>query len=481
MDIKMIKGFDPVLPSEPRERIHSCVATLLNPDVRLLTLTGVSGVGKTWLAREVVKSLVTRSVQPMWVELAELDNWLLFLPHLAETLGLLNGPHSLWKVKEKVFAYLRNEPRVLVLDAFDTVMPATAVLEELLQVCSNVQVLVTSRKSLSSYLEQRFNVSPLAIPDLKRPDTFSENSSVRLLRSQARHLFPNLALSDDVLALSAQLCARLDGLPIALLSAADRLEHHIPSELLSDLDTTGYLTTWTLDQTLESDPPNLYGLLKEQHDALPADAQRCLLCAAQFSYPFELAALQTLVMKYQPETPALHNLLGGLVAQGLLVQLPSEASAAQKAKPVFRLSYLMRDFLTIHYGTPPTELSEAYADYVKAITPAPKTAAPETLDYPEKPAGGEPPVQDMSDNASTHDLIEDDPEMLELFTEELTERELDVLQLVARGLSNREVARRLDISHRTVSTHLSNLYGKLGVRTRTAAALRARQLELVND
>ena len=97
-----------------------------------------------------------------------------------------------------------------------------------------------------------------------------------------------------------------------------------------------------------------------------------------------------------------------------------------------------------------------------------------------KHAPAEPPAQPTSDDVDTIDVFEDDDDDFDL-TEDLTERELDVLQLVAKGLSNREVASRLDISHRTVSTHLSSVYGKLGVRTRTAAALRARQLELVTD
>jgi DNA-binding CsgD family transcriptional regulator len=51
----------------------------------------------------------------------------------------------------------------------------------------------------------------------------------------------------------------------------------------------------------------------------------------------------------------------------------------------------------------------------------------------------------------------------------LTERELDVLALVAQGLTNRQIGRRLFISPGTVRTHLEHIYDKLGVRSRAGA------------
>ena len=63
--------------------------------------------------------------------------------------------------------------------------------------------------------------------------------------------------------------------------------------------------------------------------------------------------------------------------------------------------------------------------------------------------------------------------------EGLSERELEVLQLVASGRSNREIARELYISLGTVKTHINNTYRKLGVNSRTRAVARARDLDLV--
>jgi ATP/maltotriose-dependent transcriptional regulator MalT len=58
----------------------------------------------------------------------------------------------------------------------------------------------------------------------------------------------------------------------------------------------------------------------------------------------------------------------------------------------------------------------------------------------------------------------------------LTERELDVLSLVAQGLTNREISRQLFISPATVRTHLEHIYDKLGVRSRAGAVSAALHL-----
>ena len=62
--------------------------------------------------------------------------------------------------------------------------------------------------------------------------------------------------------------------------------------------------------------------------------------------------------------------------------------------------------------------------------------------------------------------------------EPLSERELEVLRLIAAGLSNREIADELYIAVGTVKRHINHIYGKLGVHSRTQALVRARELDL---
>jgi DNA-binding NarL/FixJ family response regulator len=61
----------------------------------------------------------------------------------------------------------------------------------------------------------------------------------------------------------------------------------------------------------------------------------------------------------------------------------------------------------------------------------------------------------------------------------LTAREVEVLRLVAQGLTNEQVAERLVVSPRTVSTHLTSIFGKIGVSSRSAATRYAIEHHLV--
>jgi DNA-binding NarL/FixJ family response regulator len=71
------------------------------------------------------------------------------------------------------------------------------------------------------------------------------------------------------------------------------------------------------------------------------------------------------------------------------------------------------------------------------------------------------------------------PSSPEQLVEPLSERELEILRLVATGDSNKEIAARLFITEGTVKNHVTNILGKLGVRDRTQAALRAKELGLI--
>lgn len=60
----------------------------------------------------------------------------------------------------------------------------------------------------------------------------------------------------------------------------------------------------------------------------------------------------------------------------------------------------------------------------------------------------------------------------------LTTREMEMLEYLCKGKSNKEIARELDLSTNTIKTHLANLYQKLGVKNRTQAATKATRISL---
>ena len=102
-------------------------------------------------------------------------------------------------------------------------------------------------------------------------------------------------------------------------------------------------------------------------------------------------------------------------------------------------------------------------DYVQKILDA----------FPVQASADEPMVNGLPPSSSG---LRSAPSPL---VEPLSQRELEVLRLVAEGLSNREIAERLVVAIGTVKVHIHNICGKLGVQNRTQAILRARQLGLL--
>jgi DNA-binding NarL/FixJ family response regulator len=103
-----------------------------------------------------------------------------------------------------------------------------------------------------------------------------------------------------------------------------------------------------------------------------------------------------------------------------------------------------------------------------------------TLDQAIEWALAFPPDEIPADPAAKADPARAAPDMpTEPHPDDLTARELDVLRLVAAGLSNAQVAERLVVSPRTVHSHLYSIYSKLGVNSRTAATRYALDHRLV--
>jgi len=225
------------LVGRQREREIVC-EFLLRDDVRLLTLTGPGGVGKTRLALQVAAELGHTYVDGVWfVPLAAIQDPALVIPTIAQTLGLLEmGDHSpidLLKI------FLRERSVLLLLDNFEQVVAAASQLSVLLTICPQLTLLVTSRESLRIASEQEFPVPPLALPGhAPRPvvSDLSQVEAVALFLQRARAVAPDFTLTEDNAPVIAELCTRMDGLPLAIELAAARVKVLTPPDLLARMD-----------------------------------------------------------------------------------------------------------------------------------------------------------------------------------------------------------------------------------------------------
>src|SRR5579884_795959 len=211
---------------------------LLRADVRLLTLTGTAGVGKTRLAFEVARELVPNFADGIHVvSLAPISNPNLVIPTIAHRLGLLESGFlpmlKLLKMSQ------RDKQRLLVLDNFEQVIEASPLLTELLEACLEVKILVTSREVLRLRGEHQFSVPPLALPDPRYlPDdrSLAQFPSVNLFIQRAQDIQSDFDVTPDNATTIAQICLRLDGLPLAIELAAAHIKLLSPHALLARLD-----------------------------------------------------------------------------------------------------------------------------------------------------------------------------------------------------------------------------------------------------
>jgi predicted ATPase len=225
----------PALVGRQHELAEIC-RLLTRDDTALLTLTGSGGTGKTRLALQAALDLQSDFDGVYLVSLAGVTDARLVLPTLAQALGIPEPTQRTFL--EVLVEQLRDRHLLLVLDNFEHVISAAPDIAALLQGCTHLHVLVTSRTPLRVRGEKELPVPPLALPDrahLPELAALSQYAAVELFIQRARDVMPSFTVTNETAPAIAEICHRLDGLPLAIELAASRIKLLSPQSLLNRL------------------------------------------------------------------------------------------------------------------------------------------------------------------------------------------------------------------------------------------------------
>jgi predicted ATPase len=259
------------------EEVLALANLLAREDVRLVTVIGPPGVGKTRLAAHIAAQLAGSFAHgPLFVDLTSIADVEAFIPTLAESLNVRETADI--PLLKSIAASLRQRNLLLVLDNFEQVISAAPHILSLLAGAPEVKILVTSREALHVSGEYEFPLLPLALPESLTsgpgleeniPQTFSQYSSVQLFVQRAQAVQPAFGLTVENSPAIVEICRHLDGLPLAIELAAARIKTLSPQTMLQQLDRRlDWLTRGPRDanlsrQTLRGTMEWSYNLLSE--------------------------------------------------------------------------------------------------------------------------------------------------------------------------------------------------------------------------
>jgi predicted ATPase/class 3 adenylate cyclase/Tfp pilus assembly protein PilF len=360
------------LPIQPtplldrQDAVRGITALLRQAETRLVTLTGPGGIGKTRLSIQAAAELADDFADGVWfVRLSRLTDPALVVPTIAQTFGLKDQGSR--PIADVLRDYLRERRLLLLLDNFEQVIAAAVDVAAMLEQCRDLKMLVTSRRVLRLRGEKEVPVPPLAQPEPRRLpslERLSQYAAVALFIERARDAKPDFQVTNASAPHVAEICARLDGLPLAIELAAARVRLLPPAALLTRLERR--LTVLTDGpRDLEERQQTMRQTLAWSYDLLSVEEQRLFRRLAVFVDGWTIEAVEAVCFapkRLEPLSLDPLATLGALVDQSLTQQRDEDGEAW------FSMLHVVREFALERLETSgeAEELRRGHADYCVA-------------------------------------------------------------------------------------------------------------------
>jgi predicted ATPase/class 3 adenylate cyclase len=232
------------LPAQPtpligrEEELRETADLLRGGATRLLTLTGAGGTGKTRLGLQLAAELLDDFPDGVFVvDFAAVRDRTLVVPTIAHALAVHERPGQ--SIEETLAEYLQARRLLLLLDNFEQLVAGASSLAALLAATNSLKLLITSRAPLRLAAEREYAVLPLELPDaedMRGAAALQEYEAVALFVERARAARSDFELTNRNAPAVAEICVRLDGLPLAIELAAARVRALTPQAVLRRLE-----------------------------------------------------------------------------------------------------------------------------------------------------------------------------------------------------------------------------------------------------